>query len=269
MPICRDSKIVKPLLLTDEPGTRSIFNLVSGRAGGRAVWVRVDNPGNPQAVVCRSGALHRRQMLYLYAANTRAAERVLDEIPRRWRLEFAATPTRLVPAVRRALRKRGRRLNWVSPCFLYVLDSEPRTEAGGTRRAERYGFPSLVIDRSHRVGYLKPEDARLIVNYWPHGRNMDYIRWRIATGPTCAIRRDGKPAAWAITHADGAMGILHVLDEYRGQGMARSITTALAERCEKAGLRPFLYIVEKNKASIKLTESMGFRRHATVAWFGE
>ena len=65
------------------------------------------------------------------------------------------------------------------------------------------------------------------------------------------------------------MGILHVLDKYRGQGMARSITTALAKRCQKAGLRPFLYIVEKNNASINLTESMGFRRHVMAAWFGE
>jgi 8-oxo-dGTP diphosphatase len=254
VPLCRDPEIIKPLLLADEPGTRSLFNLLSGRAGGRAVWVRVDNPDNPQAVVCRSGALHRRQMLYLYAANARAAAQVLDEIPGRWRLEFAATSTSLVPAVRRVLRKRGRRLNWVSPCFLYVLDSGPS---------------SLVIDRSHRVARLKPGDARLIVNFWPHGRNADYIRWRIMTGPTCAIRRRGRLVAWALTHADGAMGILHVLDEFRGQGMARSITTALAERCRKAGLQPFLYIVKRNNASIRLTESMGFKRHAIVAWFGE
>jgi predicted GNAT family acetyltransferase len=127
----------------------------------------------------------------------------------------------------------------------------------------------LVIDRTHKVGYLKPEDARLIVDYWPHGRNEAYIRWRIAAGPTCAIRQKGRLVAWALTHTDGSMGILHVLDNYRGQGMARSITTALAERCLKAGLRPFLYIVEKNKASINLTKSMGFTRHAVVGWFGE
>jgi GNAT superfamily N-acetyltransferase len=252
MPICRDPEVVRSLLLTDEPGARSISNLITGRAGGRAVWTRVDSLSRPQAIVCRGGALHRRQMLYMYAANTPAAARVLDEIPRRWRLEFAATSGELVPAVRQALRKRGRKLNWVSPCYLYVLEPD-----------------RLVIDRTHCVEYLRPVDARLIAEYWPHGRNADYIRWRIRTGPSCAIRRDGKLVAWAITHGDGAMGILHVLDEYRGQGMARSITTALAERCLQVGLQPFLYIVKKNNASVNLTESMGFRRHSVVAWFGE
>jgi 8-oxo-dGTP diphosphatase len=140
----------------------------------------------------------------------------------------------------------------VAPCYLYVLESG-----------------KLVIDRRHKIGTLKPNDAEKIVSYWPHGRNADYIRWRIRTGPTCAIRRNGKLVAWAITHGDGAMGILHVLKEFRGLGMARSITTALAERSLRAGIKPFLYIVKRNKASIRLTESMGFTRHGIYCWFGE
>jgi GNAT superfamily N-acetyltransferase len=226
-------------------------------------------------------------MLYLYAVSAVAAEHVLAEIPRRWKLEFAATPMKFVPVVRRILAKRGRKLNWVSPCFLYVLDlddeeipmtrhryptkSQPpnpnRSEPQSTQRAQEPG--GLVIDRKHRVGTLKPDDAKVIADHWPHGRNVEYVRWRIASGPTCAIRRKRKLVAWAITHADGTMGILHVRGEYRGQGMARSITTALAERCLMAGLRPFLYVVKRNRASINLTGSMGFRRHGAYCWFGE
>ena len=252
MPILRDPKILKPFLLRDEAATRSIYNTIFGRGGAQVVWIRVDDLKRPQAVVCRSRVQHRRQMLYMYARSSKAAEQVLAEIPNRWRLAFAATPARLVPAVRKALRKRSRKLGWVSPCYLYCL--EPGR---------------LVVDRAHRVGNLIPADARLIAEYWPHGRNPDYIRWRIRSGPTCAIRRNRKLVAWAITHADGAMGILHVLEEYRGLGMARAITTALAERCLKAGLKPFLFIVKRNQASINLTESMGFTRQGVCCWFGE
>jgi 8-oxo-dGTP diphosphatase len=189
---------------------------------------------------------------------------VLAEIPRPWKLEFAATPVKMVKAAKRELARRNavmrspkssgsrRRISWVAPCYLYVLESG-----------------KLVIDRRHKIGTLKPNDAEKIVSYWPHGRNADYIRWRIRTGPTCAIRRNGKLVAWAITHGDGAMGILHVLKEFRGLGMARSITTALAERSLRAGIKPFLYIVKRNKASIRLTESMGFTRHGIYCWFGE
>jgi GNAT superfamily N-acetyltransferase len=284
VPISHNPEVLKPFLLRDESATRSIYNTVFGRAGARVVWIRVDDLKRPQAVICRSRVLHRRQMLYMYARNPKAAERVLAEIPKKWRLAFAATPARLVPAVRRALKKRGRKLDWISPCYLYVLEPShkeipmsklqfptksqvPNPNNTGPQMKPVPG--GLVIDRKHRVGRLRPGDAGLIAQYWPHGRNPDYIRWRIRSGPNCAIRRNGKLVACAITHADGSMGILHVLEEYRGLGMARSITTALAERCLKAGLKPFLYIVKRNKASINLTESMGFTRQGVYCWFGE
>jgi 8-oxo-dGTP diphosphatase len=168
-------------------------------------------------------------------------------MPKRWKLEFAATPRRFVRCVRRF-----RKVNWTGPCYLYTLNPE-----------------NLVIYRKHRVGELHDADIPFIVNYWPHGRSEPYLLGRIHAGPTCAIRVKGKLAAWALTHADGAMGILHVLDEYRGQGMARSITTALARRILKRGLKPFLYIVRKNVASTTLTESMGFKRYGEYCWFGQ
>jgi ribosomal protein S18 acetylase RimI-like enzyme len=64
------------------------------------------------------------------------------------------------------------------------------------------------------------------------------------------------------------MGLLHVLDEYRGQGMARSITSALVQRLGRRRLPRFLYIVRNNQASIRLTESMGFTRKGSYCWFG-
>jgi GNAT superfamily N-acetyltransferase len=240
MPICHDPELIRPLLLKHEAETRSVYNLVFGVAGGRASWVRVDDLERPRAVLCRSRAL------CMYAENTRAAEKLVGELPKRWRLSFRATPGRLIPAVTRV-----RPLKWKAPCYMYVLDPK-----------------KLVIDRKHRVGFLTSDDVPLVTRYWPHGHSHGYIASRMRAGPTCAIRRNGKPAAWAITHDDGAMGILHVLDEYRGQGMARSITTALARRCLKAGVKPFMYILTDNKASISLTEAMGFDRRGVYCWFG-
>lgn len=186
-------------------------------------------------------------MLYLYARSNAAAERVMRDIPKRTKFEFAATPRRFIAPARNV-----RRINWTGPCYLYVLKPE-----------------KLVIDTRHKIGTLRDRDAALVTKYWPHGKSRDYVRWRMQAGPTCAIRHKDKLVAWALTHADGAMGMLHVLDEYRGQGLARAITTALARRCLRHGIRPFLYIVTKNKASISLTESMGFDRYGTYCWFGE
>jgi len=247
MPLCHDRELIRPLLLEDEPGTRGIYNLVFGLTGARVGWIRVDDLKKPRAVIIRSGAPRRGGFLYLFATSNRTAESLLAELPGRWKLRFAATSRRFVRSVRKF-----RKINWTGPCYLYVLDPK-----------------KLVICRQHRVERLRPADAPAIARHWPHGRSVAYVQWRIAVGPTCAVRRNGKLVAWALTHADGSMAILHVLEEYRGQGMARSITTALAQRIMKRGLMPFLYIVKRNKASICLTESMGFERHGNYCWFGE
>jgi predicted GNAT family acetyltransferase len=64
------------------------------------------------------------------------------------------------------------------------------------------------------------------------------------------------------------MGFLRVVEEYRGQGMARTITTALAEHLLRLGVQPFMYIVTDNAASLRLTAGMGFSRAGRFSWFG-
>jgi ribosomal protein S18 acetylase RimI-like enzyme len=247
MPICHDPDLVRPLLLTDEPGTRSIYNQVYGLAGARARWIRVDDLANPQAVIIRSGARFRNRRHYIYATSDRAAETLLAELPLHWKLMFAASPSRLVRVVRKF-----RKLGPVHLNYMYVLD--PR---------------NLVASREHRVESVLREDAPQIARLWANGRQLNYVRWRIGAGPSAAIRRHGSLVAWGMTHADGSMAMLRVVEEYRGLGFARAITYALAKRVIAWGLRPFLHIHRNNRASISLCESMGFTRHSTCAWFGQ
>ena len=140
---------------------------------------------------------------------------------------------------------------WYNHCYLYVL------------RPGR-----LVIDRTHRVSLLRPEDAPLIARAWPYGRSPDHILRRIRSGPGYCIRRKGAPVAWGLTHDDGSMGFLHVVGQCRHQGMARTLTTALAGRLLSIGIQPFMYIVRDNTASLRLTASMGFTRAGLFSWFG-
>jgi len=167
-------------------------------------------------------------------------------------LVFSATPTRLCRLIRSHWRgpDAGRRL-WYNHCYLYVL------------RPDR-----LVIDRTHRVSRLRPEDAPLIARAWPYGRSPDRILRRIRSGPGYCIRRNEAPVAWGLTHDDGSMGFLHVVEQYRHQGMAKTLTTALAERLLRLGVQPFMYIITDNWASLRLTASMGFSRAGRFSWLG-
>lgn len=232
------------MLLENEPATRSIFNVIFRRAGSEPAWVRVDDRANPKVVLCRCG------WLTLYSADREAARRLVDQIPARWHVNFSATPSWVHDHVRK---RRG--INWVAPCFGYALKDPARL---------------AIHHRRRRVGHLQPEDTRLVTEHWPYneGKNdLRYISWRIRFGPTAAIRRQGRPVAWALTHGDGSMGFLHVIEPWRGQGMARTIGTALAQRLLGKGINPFLFIEKKNRASIRLTQTMGFDRVGTFVWF--
>ena len=174
--------------------------------GVRPRWVRVDDPLDPHALVCRT------RRFTLFADSPRAAARVIAEIPRNMRMVFSSTPTRFCRLVRSNWRgPDARRRAWYNHCYLYVL--EPGR---------------LVIDRSHRVSRLRSEDAGIIAGSGPTAGASPTSGSRIENGPGYCVRRGGEPVAWGLTHDDGSMGFLHVLEAYRGSGMARALTSALA-----------------------------------------
>ncbi len=246
MPICHDLSLVLPFLRGKLPRTSTAYHLVNDTFNSSLRWVRVDDLRDPHAVLCRT---HR---FSLFADSGRAASRVIAEIPRNLRLVFSATPTRFCRLIRTRWHgpDAGRRL-WYNHCYLYTLKPG-----------------RLVIDRTHRVTRLRPQDAELIARAWPYGRSPERILRRIRSGPGYCIRRTGAPVAWGLTHDDGSMGFLHVVEQYRHQGMARTLTTALAESLLRLDVQPFMYIVTSNRASLRLTAGMGFSRAGRFSWFG-
>ncbi len=247
MPLCRNRELLRPLLEHYRPLTESLYHLTFETLGGKARWLRVDSLDRPQALLL-SG-----RRLSLFATSTVAAARVLAETPRNLRMQFRATPRRLMGTVRRLWRGPDRnRTVWSNPCYLYVL-LDPRR---------------LVIHPYRSISLLVPDDAETIVRHSPYNRRADYVCERIRLGPSCGIRINGRLVAWALTHDDCSMGFLHVLPEHRGKGLARALATALALKLLRLRIRPFMYIVRDNKASVTLTASMGFERCGTLCWFG-
>lgn len=246
MPLLRDPELVRPFLTRCLPQSQTSYNVIFGIAGRRATWARIDDPTNPRAVIIRS------RRLVLFAEDGRAAARVLAEVPRNMRLAFGSTPMRLYRLIKRNWRgpDKGERTD-LDACYLYYLEPGNLVSAGG-----------------HRVSSLVPADARVITEHRHHGRDPGHVRRLIRTLPGCGIRRKGRLVAWGLLHDDGSMGFLHVIEEYRGQGLARAVTTALARRVLRLGQTPFLYIVKTNTPSIRLTESMGFTRGGEFGWFG-
>jgi len=96
----------------------------------------------------------------------------------------------------------------------------------------------------------------------------DYISDRIKKGVSAGIYKSGKLIAWAITHDDGAMGFLNVLEEYRRKGYALAVSYSMINQLRVKKKIPFVHIEESNIKSMNLTLKMGFLKDRIINWFG-
>jgi len=129
---------------------------------------------------------------------------------------------------------------------------------------ESYGF-----DPNYAFEELTRDDADFLYENSDYKNviSIDYIIDRIIKGESSCIRYKGKPAAWAITQDDGAIGFLHVLPEFRRMGYGREVTMDLIKKVQKKNKIPFVHIEEKNEKSMRLAMSLGFKKDKTVSWF--
>lgn len=95
---------------------------------------------------------------------------------------------------------------------------------------------------------------------------IEYIQDRLIKGISCGLLEDNKLAAWAITHDDGAIGFLHVLDDYRGKGYAINIMNYMISKVREREKIPFAQIEGHNLKSINLVKKLGFREFKRVHW---
>jgi RimJ/RimL family protein N-acetyltransferase len=111
----------------------------------------------------------------------------------------------------------------------------------------------------------------MIAAHWsPERDTTDYVRRRIEEGITSGLEVDGELVAWDMTHFETdrvvMLGFLHVKEAYRGQGYAKVVTTATAEKVFAKGKIAAAEVFEDNLPSLRLTEGMGFQRVKRQVW---
>ncbi|TYB30404.1 MAG: GNAT family N-acetyltransferase [Candidatus Mcinerneyibacterium aminivorans] len=136
--------------------------------------------------------------------------------------------------------------------------------------AIRYYLPlkRIMPELKNKVVFLDPGDADFIyknINYHKYTDKI-YIKRQIEKGPTAAIRLNGKLAGWGLTHDDNALGMLHVLNEYRNRGFGRDITISLINQMRGLNLDVFVNIEKDNFKSRQLAKKLGFQRDREISW---
>ncbi len=146
-------------------------------------------------------------------------------------------------------------VRWEEACYLYYLDPKKLNT-------------SRIM---HRVSNLELSNAEYVNEFYTYkGKNsLEAIKRCINKRPSSAVfDKNSVPISWVLIKDDGSMGIMYTTEENRGKGIATSVSIDLARKIIDKGDMPFIHINVDNKASIALAESMGFKKHAEVMWFG-
>jgi len=120
---------------------------------------------------------------------------------------------------------------------------------------------------------LVEKDADKVDRHWGLATNRrDFFANRIRNGPAMGVRRDDELVAWMgtyfITDKVAQLGYLHVMEDHRRKGLARSVVTAMCLDMADRDLMPTAYVFEDNHPSLGLFLSLGFEKVDRQAWMG-
>ncbi len=142
------------------------------------------------------------------------------------------------------------RVAWSISCYRLFLDQSV--------------FPEPAAD----IEQLRPDELRYVYDNSNYQQflNMDYLSKRLELGGGYCIRDQQSPVAWIMTHDDGSVGMLHVLDAYRRRGYARRLVIAMSRKVSQKGRPVFAHIEPTNIPSLKLFGSLGFIVRNRLTW---
>jgi len=159
---------------------------------------------------------------------------------------FASVEDWMIPII-----TEKRKAEWILSTMRYYLSEEGEVPENRLKviplTTDHIGF---IISQSNYKQFLTPA----------------YVEERIKKSISAAIIKKDKLVAWGLTHDDGALGSLHVLDEYRKKGYGKEILISLIHQNRKLGKTSFAQIEEKNLKAINLAEQLGFIKDRRVSW---
>lgn len=132
-------------------------------------------------------------------------------------------------------------------CTQVVYDTE-------TRGCDPHPLPP----HDGEVRLLEQEHAAYVhAHYHGGAERIEYIHDRIEFG-MLGIFVEGKLAGFTGYHAEGSLGLLEILPEYRRHGYASVLEVALLNHALSIGQRyPYGQVVRGNAASMELQKKMG------------
>ncbi|WP_202708059.1 GNAT family N-acetyltransferase [Sporosalibacterium faouarense] len=237
-----DRRVIENILQNDKIATLNAAKMMENEEN----WeILVDDISNPKGFILRCGEWN-----IPYSLNDKIALKMLNSMEFRKTEGFSGVLKKYYDMI-----KESKKIEWEEPCYLFYMNKED-------------------LDTSklqHEVKSLRLEDVEIVNEFYTYKdeESFEYIKQCIIQRETSAIFDDkGNPISWALVREDGTMGIMYTKKEYRGRGLAASVSIDLAKKVINNNGTPFVHIVTNNDASISLAKSIGFKKYCEVMWFG-
>ena len=162
---------------------------------------------------------------------------------------------------------------WLHPtammiCYQSVYTLKERMAINGLYRAD--GTPTeegLVICPLTMEQFAVVRDTYELVEIGQQEYGVDYVEERIRSGCMFGAFVGGTLAGYIGIHNDGSLGMLHVLEAYRGRKIGKALQTYLCNYALDLGWIPYGQVEVDNEVSMKLQESLGMYRSKTpIVW---
>lgn len=155
--------------------------------------------------------------------------------------------------------------DWMVPYI--IIGREIRSKLTSIKLV--YDQKTSLLPLESNADNLSVEDAPYIYQNSKYKEyiSVEYIRERIINGIGLGVRQDKNLVAWAITHDDGAIGFLNVLEEYRRKRYGSDVAIAVIKQLLELGEVPFVHIEEENEKSMNLALKIGFKKDRRIHWY--
>lgn len=118
-----------------------------------------------------------------------------------------------------------------------------------------------------QIQRLDESHLKFIQDWYSHELDESYLLERLNAGVLYGAYVQGGLAGFIGEHAEGSIGMLEILPQYRRRGLGEKLEAYKTNEHVKAGFVPFGQIVTGNTPSLELQKKLGYTiSEDTIAW---
>lgn len=122
-------------------------------------------------------------------------------------------------------------------------------------------------DRSFEIRTLDESYLSFVCEHYSHGSDEDYLSERLGAGVIKGAFLGDKLAGFIGQHAEGSMGMLEVLPQYRHNHIAVGLETYLINQLLREHHTPYAQVIVGNAASLSLQKKLNLSvSEGLVSW---